>query len=221
MNIPYLSIPDKPLIATTQDHLPIADIIEDILLYKDGGAAVVMESTSLSFGLLSEYEQEAEIAPYPASLNSLSFSIQIVVRTQRKDISSYLKYLDESATKIKNPKLSSLMGRYREFIVDSIKKKNVLGKKFYMVIPFSPLELGVAKSFLSVTKRAGPLPFPPSYIIKKAKIVLYPRRDHLIRQSGRLGIRLRQLTTNELVELFYSLYNPEIPVVKNEEASLA
>jgi len=217
MKIPYLSTPDVPLMAPSQQHLPVADITDDIVLYKDGGAALVMESTSLNFGLLSEKEQEAVIAAYAALLNSLSFSVQIVIRTQRKDISSYLIYLDAAAKKIANPKLTNLMAGYRRFIVDSIKKKNVLGKRFYVVLPFSPLELGVTKSFLSTTRRRGPLPFPKSYVIKKAKVLLYPRRDHLIRQAGRLGIRLRQLTVNELVGLFYNVYNPEAPAIKKED----
>ena len=95
--IPYLSIPDKPLTATTQEHLPIADITNDIVVYRDGGAALVMESTSLNFSLLSEKEQEAVIAAYAAMINSLTFSIQIVVITQKKDITSYLTFLDEQA----------------------------------------------------------------------------------------------------------------------------
>lgn len=217
MKIPYLSIPDVPLTAPSQTHLPIAEITDDVVVYKDGGAALVMESTSLNFSLLSEKEQEAVIAAYAALLNSLSFSVQIVIRTQRKDISSYMNFIDERAKKIVNPKLSALMQSYRRFIVDSIKKKNVLGKKFYLIIPFSPLELGVTKSILATARRRGPLPFPKSYIIKRAKVLLYPRRDHLIRQAGRLGIRLRQLTANELVELFYLIYNPEPPGVKEDQ----
>lgn len=217
MKIPYLSIPDVALTAPSQTHLPIAEITDDVVVYKDGGAALVMESTSLNFGLLSEKEQEAVIAAYAALLNSLSFSVQIVIRTQRKDISSYMNFIDERAKKIVNPKLSALMQGYRRFIVDSVKKKNVLGKKFYLIIPFSPLELGVTKSILSTARRRGPLPFPKSYVIKRAKVLLYPRRDHLIRQAGRLGIRLRQLTANELVELFYIVYNPEPPGVKKED----
>lgn len=216
MKIPILSVPDSILTAPTQEHLPIADITEDLVLYKDGGAAIVMESTSLNFGLLSEKEQQAVIAAYAALINSLSFSIQIVVRSQRKDITSYMKYLDEAKNKITNPKLAPLMENYKKFIFESIKKKNVLGKKFYIVLPFSALELGVTKSFLSVTKKKGPLPFPKSYVTKKAKIVLFPKRDHLIRQAGRLGIKLRQLNSAELVDLFYSIYNPEIPTVKKE-----
>ena len=68
----------------------------------------------------------------------------------------------------------------------------------------------------SSNKRSGPLPFAKSYVIKKAKITLYPRRDHLIRQAGRLGIKFRQYTTDELIDLYYSVYNPEHPAVKKE-----
>ncbi len=214
--IPYLSLPDKPIIATSQDHLPIADITNDVLVYKDGGAALVMESTSLNFGLLSEKEQAAVIAAYAAMINSLSFSVQIVVRTQRKDISSYISYLDEQAKKITHPLLAKLMQEYRSFITESVKKKNVLGKRFFVILYLSPLELGVAKSVSSITKRGGPLSFTKSYLVKKTKITLYPRRDHLIRQAGRLGIKFRQLTTAELVDLFYTVYNPEKPAVKKE-----
>lgn len=216
-HIPYLSTPDKPITASTQDHLPIADITNDIVLYKDGGAALIMESTSLNFGLLSEKEQQAVIAAYAAMVNSLSFSIQIVVRTQKKDISSYMRFLDEKAQQITHPLLQKLMSDYRNFIQESVKKKNVLGKRFFLVLYLSPLELGVGKTVRSLTKkREGPLPYPKSYVIKKAKITLYPRRDHLIRQAGRLGIKLKQLTTPELVDLFYSIYNPEPPAVKKE-----
>jgi hypothetical protein len=214
--VPYLSLPDKPIASTTQSHLPIADITNDIVIYKDGGAALVMESTSLNFSLLSEKEQEAVIAAYAAMINSLSFSIQIMVRTQRKDISSYIAFIDEQAKKLTHPLLQKLMSEYRGFIMDSVKKKNVLGKSFYVVLYFSPLELGVRKSVAVVAKTTNTLPYSKSYIIKKTKLTLYSRRDHLIRQAGRLGIKFRQLTTAELINLFYSIYNPEPPAVKKE-----
>lgn len=215
--IPFLSIPDKPLMSTTQEHLPIADITNDIVLYKDGGAALIMESTSLNFGLLSEKEQEAVIAAYAAMINSLTFSMQIVVLTQKKDISSYMRYLDEQSKKITQPLLAKLMQEYKNFITESVKKKNVLGKRFFIILYLSPLELGVGKTVKALTKsKSGPLPYSKSYVIKKAKITLYPRRDHLIRQGGRLGIKLRQLVTNDLIDLFYAVYNPDPPAVKKE-----
>lgn len=214
--IPFLTVPDKPIMTTTQNALPVADITNDIVIYKDGGAALVMESTSLNFGLLSEKEQAAVIAAYAAMINSFSFAVQIVVRTQRKDITSYINYLDSEAKKITQPLLSHLMQSYKGFILESVKKKNVLGKRFFVVLYLSPLELGISKSVRSLTRGGGVLPFPKSYVIKKAKITLYPRRDHLMRQAGRLGIKFRQLNTMELIDLYYTIFNPEHPAVKKE-----
>lgn len=213
--IPFIGTPDEVLTTTSQDHIPIADIIDDIVLYKDGGAAVVMETSSLNFGLLSEREQEAVVAAYAALINSLSFSLQITVRTQRKDISGYINFFDTESKKITNPKLTALVQNYRSFITESIKKKTVLGKRFFISIPFSPLELGVTKSAQSVLKR-GALPFPKDYVVKKAKITLYPKRDHIIRQAGRLGLKLRQLTTPDLIELFWAMNNPLPPATKKD-----
>lgn len=216
IKIPYLSVPDQPIASTTQAHVPIADITNDIVIYKDGGAALVMESTSLNFGLLSEKEQAAVIAAYAALINSLSFSIQIVVITQRKDITTYLNFLAEEKKKITRPLLLKLMESYQNFINESVKKRVILGKRFLIVIPLSPLELGVGKSIQSITRRGGPLPYPKSYVVKKAKIILFPKRDHLIRQSGRVGLKLRQLSTSEITDLYYKTYNPERPAVKKE-----
>lgn len=213
--IPLLNLPDLPLVSTTQSELPIADITENMVLFKDGGAAIVLETTSLNFGLLSEKEQQAVVYAYAALINSLSFSIQILVRSQRKDISNYLNYLAEAASKITNPKLTIVMNSYRGFISEIVKKKNVLGKRFFIVIPFSPLELGVSKSFSTITSK-GPLPFPKSYIVKKAQITLNPKRDHLVRQAGRLSLTLRQLTDNDLIELYYDFYNPKTPKGESE-----
>lgn len=217
MKIPFLSTPDKPLYSSTQDRLPIADIIHDIVLFKDGGAALIIESTSLNFGLLNEIEQDAVIASYAGLLNSFNFPVQIVVRSQRKDISNYLKFLDEAKKKINNPKLMFLLNDYQKFIIESVKKKNVLSKNFYLVVPFSKFELGLAKSAISFSKKVSIIPFPKSYVLKKARVSLYPKRDHLIRQARRLGVDLRQLTTPELVSLFYSIYNPPPPPRRRKE----
>ncbi|BCX14445.1 MAG: hypothetical protein KatS3mg088_128 [Patescibacteria group bacterium] len=215
--IPYLGVPDTPIFSSTQEFLPIADITEDMVIFKNGGAAVVLESTSLNFSLLSEKEQQAIIFAYAALLNSLSFPIQITVRSQIKDISKYINYLEEARQKITNPKLASLMDRYKSFVNEIIKKRNVLGKSFYIVIPFNPLEMGITKSASTIIKMGAKLPFPKSYIIKKAKISLYPKRDHLITQSKRLGIILKQLNTSQLINIYYNIFNSKPPISRKEE----
>jgi hypothetical protein len=207
--VPYLGIPDKPIKALSQDHLPLADITRDLVLFKDGGAALVLESTSLNFGLLSEREQEAVVAAYASLINSLSFATQIMIRTQKKDISNYMAHLFEARDKIENPKLAGLMEGYITFISDTIKNTNVLEKRFFLVIPFSPYELGITKSFDIFGKRSIVLPYSKEYLIKKAEIALYPKRDHLVRQASRVGLHLRQLTNAELVKVYYDIYNPD------------
>lgn len=215
MRIPLLSTPDKPIVSTTQELIPVADVKDGIVVYKNGGAALIMESTSLNFSLLSEREQEAVIASYAGLLNSFKFPVQIVVRSQTKDITKYMNLLDDARTKIKNELLKKLLDSYQGFIKESIKKRNVLSKSFYIVVPFTPYELGVAKSTKSVfkfSKDNKPLPFPKSYVIRKARISLYPKRDHLIRQAQRMGIKLRQLGDDEIIKMFWEIYNPVAPV---------
>jgi hypothetical protein len=212
LNLPFLRTSDNPLIGTTQSQIPIVDIIENITLFKDGGAALVLESTSLNFGLLSEREQEAVVAAYAALINSLSFHTQILVRTQKKDVSRYIEQLEKRIPQISNPKLQQLMGDYKAFISETIKKKNVLGKRFFIIIPFSAIELGINTKSLNplANKKQETLPYTKDYIIKKALIALNPKRDHLIRQAQRLGLKLRQLTNQELLILYYDIYNPDI-----------
>ncbi len=215
--LPLFSAPNKPLISSTQDIVPLADIIDDIVLLKNGGACLVLETTSLNFGLLSEREQEAVIASYAALINSLSFPIQIVIRSQKKDITGYIHYLEESYNKMADSKLKTLMSDYKQFIVDITQKKNVLGKRFFMVIPFSPFELGISKSSISsVGHHHGPLPYTKDYIYKKAKTALYPKKEHLIRQAARLGLRLTSLGFEELVKLYFEIYNPKVQLAKSD-----
>lgn len=215
MAIPFLSTPDKTILSTTQNLIPIADVVDGVVIYKNGGAAQIMESTSLNFGLLSENEQEAVIASYAGLLNSFNFPVQIVVRSQKKDISIYMNFLNEAQAKIKNPKLIHIMDDYKNFIAEAIKKKNVLSKKFYIVVSFSPFELGLGKSLATSfrpSKKGALLPFPKSYVVRKAKIALFPKREHLVRQARRLNIQLKPLSNEDIIRLFYNTYNPEPPV---------
>lgn len=215
--IPLLNTPDVPIVRATQDMVPIADIIDNIILYKDGGGAIILETSSLNFGLLSEREQEAVIAAFAGMINSLSFAVQISVRTQRKNIGSYLSYLDGKILEMKNPKLKELMLQYKAFISDTIRKRNVLGKRFFLIIPFSPLELGFTKSMIPGAKQQKSIPYTEDYVLKKVKTVLYPKRDHLVRQCARLGLKATQMERNALIHLFYDIYNPDLEAVRESD----
>jgi len=199
-----------PVRASTQQQIPLEDIQDNLVILKNGCCCYILSVTSLNFSLLSETEQEATIYAYAALLNSLTFPIQLVISSKRKDISLYLNVLLEKENKETNPLLQGMIKRYRKFIEEMIKKNNVLDKEFYLVIPFFPIELGINTnttfSFLSPSKS---LPFSKSYLIEKAKSSLNPKRDHLVRQFARIGLMATQLNTQEIVTMFYQSYNVE------------
>lgn len=207
-----------PIRGTTQEFTEIEDIRDNLLLLSDGSCCLLIETSATNFGLLSEKEQEALIFAYAGLLNSLTFPLQLVVRSRRKDVSSYLKLLDIAMAKQEKPELKDRIAKYKDFISKIVGENNVLDKKFYLVIPFSSLELGVKTAASALVKKRG-LPFSKKYILEKAKNTLEPKRDHLLRQLNRLGLKGEQLTTQKLIELFHSIYNPETsqkPITKEE-----
>lgn len=206
----------RPIKPSTQDFLEIEDIAEDVTILKDGSAAIVIETSAVNFGLLSEEEQDALIYAYASFLNSLSFPLQIVIISKRMDISSYIELVGAEEEKQANKILKERLRRYKEFILSIVKENKVLEKKFYLVIPFSSLELGIKSASFSTPRK---LPFSKDYIISRVKTSLFPKRDHLLRQLGRIGLKGKQLTTQELVEFYYNIYNPTLTGEKLSDIS--
>lgn len=181
---------------TTQQHLSIKDISEDILLLESGGGALVLQVSAVNFGLLSDREQIAIIYSFAQMLNSLSFSIQIVIFSERLNINSYLELLNKTQQAQTNKLLSQMITQYKYFIQATVKENEVLDKKFYIVIPLFKLELGLTSSRENLKQ--------------KIRTVLLPRRDQVIRQLGRVGLTATQLTGQRLIELFFDIYNGEV-----------
>ena len=193
--------------STTQEYLEIFDITNNILILRDGSAAMILTVNSLNFGLLSEEEQDAIIYSYAGLLNSLTFPIQIVVRSQRKDISKYLNYLKEAEQKTLLSLRKTQIAHYRQFVEGMVQERNILDKKFYVVIPFPETSM-VATSIVPAVKKAKPVVIDRAYVLEKALSVLEPRRDHLVAQFGRIGLEARQLSTQEIIQALYQIYNP-------------
>ena len=195
--------------ATTQEHLEIKEVNDNLVLLKNGSVCLILQTTSINFGLLSETEQDAIIYAYAGFLNSLSFPIQIMIRSQRKDVTGYIKSLAKRETAIKNPELKKRVSTYRRFVEYIVRENQVLDKRFYIVIPFTSIEVGINPSKLfSRTKDISPK--NKAWLLEKATNALYPKKDHVLRQLGRLGLKTRQLNTEELIKLFFSIYNPEL-----------
>ncbi len=200
------------LSSTTQTYLDILDITNDLVILKDGSAAMVLQVSAINFGLLSEPEQDAIIYAYAALINSLSFPIQILIKSKPKDVTNYLHYIDEQLTHAPNEVRRQQISAYRQFVANMITEQNVLDKTFYVVLPLTGLELGLASAanpLAAITpKKATPV-IDKHYVIEKSLNILGPRRDHVISQFARLGLRAQMLNTKDLIYLFYITYNPQ------------
>lgn len=193
---------------STQDHLQIHEIIDDIVITKTRKALIILQTSAVNFDLLSEYEQDNKIAAFSGLLNSLTFPIQVLIRTKRIDISNYINYLQAELKRPMGEGLKKQLLIYTTFVQNLVVQNDVLDKKFYIVIPH-----------LVYTLSASTLPLPTSTepaeiddkelekLIEQAKIYLYPKRDHIMKQISRMGLVGHQLQNDELIELFYSVYN--------------
>ena len=193
--------------STTQNYLEIYDVTNDLVILRDGTVALLLTTNSLNFGLLSEEEQDSIIYTYAGLLNSLSFPIEIVIRSQKKDISVYLHYVEELKQKNPMPIRKTQIRRYREFIQELVKERNILDKKFYIAIPFAGASLSLSGAIPNI-KKEKTFSLDKAYVLEKAKTDLEPKRDHLIAQFARIGLYARQLTTQEIIHLMYTIYNP-------------
>lgn len=180
----------------TKDFVPVSRVEENTVILNDGSVAMVIQTSAVNFDLLSEQEQLAIIGSFAAFLNSLSFSVQILIRSKKLDISHYLNTLKEAERKQHNPLLQLMMQHYRAFVAAIIRDNEVLDKQFYVIIAVSPIELGVVKT-------------TDEKSLEKALTILNPRRDHILKQLSRIGLKSDQLDDERLIRLFYDIYNDE------------
>lgn len=203
--------PTTPPQHTAQDFLEIFDITNNLVILKNGTVSVALTVSAINFGLLAEEEQDAVMYAYAGLLNSLNYPIQIVIHSQTKDVTKYLSLLKDQEDAATSAIIRKRIGQYREFVANLIQERNVLDKKFFVVIPATGLELGFVspKGLLPGQAEVNIASYERSVIVEKAKNLLDPRRDHLITQFARIGLYARELETQEIIQLFYVRYNPE------------
>lgn len=188
--------------ASTQKFTEVRDIRDTIVLLRGGNACLIIEVTSVNFALLSPEEQDAKVSAYAALLNSLSFPVQILVRSKQIDIAPYIASLNQQAKTTTNPKLAENIVKYRDFIEKVVKTTTVLDKQFYFVIGYSSIEGSMQTASLAAIKEP-----PLDTLFSQAKPALETKADSLISEVERIGLKCKMLEKNALVKLFHDIYN--------------
>lgn len=190
--------------STTQKFTEIVDIQEDVVLLSGNNACSLIEITATNFALLSQQEQDTKLYSYASLLNSLAFPVQIIIRNKKLDISYYLRALETQAKNTQNEMLAQQINLYRDFVAELVKVNTVLDKKFYICIPYSYLEKGAVSVTQSVAKKEKSDEF-----LIQARTALRSKAETLLAQIARLNLRAKILEKEELIRVFFEIYNDE------------
>ena len=208
---------DNPL--STQSTLLISELRDNVVIMKDGSFRAVVACKSINFDLMSDVEREGVEYSYQNFLNSLTFTTQILVRSQRVDIGPYLSRLIEIRRNNDNLLLGVLMDDYINFIEILSQEANIMDKSFFVIVPYytsAETEKGLqeSKNFFKTFSRAkGPeVTRIDRATYDKAMTEINNRVDTITSGLFQIGIHSVRLNTKELAQLYYNFNNPDTAV---------
>lgn len=211
--------PNKDVPTSTQATLLISELRDNVVIMKDGSFRAVVACKSINFDLMSDVEREGIEYSYQNFLNSLKFTTQILVRSQRVDIGPYIERLSEIRRNNDNMLLGVLMDDYINFIDILSQEANIMDKSFFIVVPYytSPdaeKVLQQTKNFFKTFQKskAPEVTQIDRTTYDKALSELTNRVDTIVSGLFQIGINSVRLNTKELAELYYNFNNPDTAV---------
>ena len=196
----------------TQDFVPVKEVRDGIVVLKNDELRAVVLANSINLSLKSAEEQQAIILQFQAFLNTLDFPVQISIQSRKLDIRPYLILL-ENRMKIQTEPLMKLQTKeYMEFIRNFTETVNIMTKSFFIIVPYthktitqdSGKILGTIMSRFN--KKQAEMEEQIDFEEKRSQL---EQRVSVVQQGlNRCGIKSAQLDTEEVIEMFYKVFNP-------------
>ena len=196
---------------TTQEFIPIKEVRDGIIILKNDDLRAIVLANSINLALKSADEQQATIFQFQNFLNTLDFPIQISIQSRRLDIRSYLLTLENRMKVQTEPLLKLQTKEYIDFIKDFTDTHSIMKKNFFIVVPYTHVPLrsdrGIIDKLFSRKNKEQ---------IKAANLIAFEeKRSQLeervaVIQQGlaSCGIKSAQLGSEEVIEVFYKVFNP-------------
>lgn len=187
----------------TQDIVPIKEVRDGVVVLKDGSYRAVMITSAVNFALKSGDEQQGIVMQFQNFLNSLNFPVQIFVQSRRLDIRPYVATLDAREKEQTNDLMRIQIREYAQFVRRFTEMNNIMSKSFFVVVPYTPAisaSAAVGVGHAAAQTEAERFEEHRTQLEQRVGVV----------QSGisRCGVRAVQLGTEEVIELFYRIFNP-------------
>jgi hypothetical protein len=197
----------------SQEFVPIKEIRDGVVILKDNSMRALVMASSINFALKSNDEQQGVLMQFQNFVNSLNFSVELFVQSRRLDIRPYLALLESRYVEQTSELLKIQTREYIGFIKSFTETTSVMTKTFYVVVPYSPpLSFAKDTKFESILKNKSETKEEKkksdTEYFEEARTQLEQRINVVEQGLIRCGIRVAQLGTEELVEVFYKLFNP-------------
>jgi type IV secretory pathway VirB4 component len=197
---------------TTQDFVPIQEIRDGVIILKDGGMRSIVLASSLNFALKSQDEQASILMQFQNFLNSLDFSIQIFIQSKKLDIRPYVALLEDRYKDQVSELMKIQVREYIEFVKTFVESTNIMSKSFFVVVPYDPAPASISNNPISRMlpgKNKGKTQAETADSQFEEYRSQIEQRVAVVEQGlVRCGIRTAELGTEEVVELYYKLFNP-------------
>ena len=197
----------------TQEFVPLKEVRDGVVILKDGSLRALLMASSINLALKSNDEQQAIIGQFQNFLNSLEFHVQFFIQSRELDIRPYIALLEERYAAELDDLMKIQIREYITFIKDFTERANIMSKNFFIVVPYDPAlitrrggGLGAVSSFLPTSRgESGPL---TDEQFEQYRTQLEQRISVIEQGLIRTGVRVVKLGTEEVIELFYKLFNP-------------
>lgn len=205
----------------TQEFVPIREVRDGIVVLKDGSMRAVVLTSSLNFSLKSDDERNAIILQFQDFLNSLDFPIQISIQSRRLDIRPYLALLEDRYKEQVNDLMKIQTREYIEFVKKFTETTNIMTKSFFVVVAYDPAIIDVRSGAIGklFQKKTSAEQVEAKRATFEENRTQLEQRVSVVEQGlSRCGIRVIRLGTEEVIELFYKIFNPgdtEKPIKMN------
>jgi len=204
---------EKVKAQATQDFVPIKEVRDGIVILKDGSLRALLMASSINLALKSSDEQQAIIGQFQNFLNSLEFTVQFFIESRELDIRPYIGLLEDRYTQELDDLMKIQIREYIAFIKDFTERANIMTKNFFIVVPYDPaliargVGVGATLSTLIPNNKASSAALTDEQF-EQYRTQLEQRLSVVEQGLVRTGVRVVKLGTEEVIELFYKLFNP-------------
>ena len=183
-----------------------------MIILKDGSLRALLMASSINLALKSNDEQQAIIGQFQNFLNSLEFTVQFFIESRDLDVRPYIALLEERYALELDDLMKIQIREYIVFIKDFTERANIMAKNFFIVVPYDPALIarggGVAAlgNLLPSNKNTSTTLTDEQFEQYRTQL---EQRISVVEQGlVRTSVRVVKLGTEEVIELFYKLFNP-------------